>query len=82
MKEFVLVISMWANTTYYLEGEYNEGWEYIGNQIILEKRMTQRECKAMVGKDAWTKHYKNEFYAMLPQCYHIKCAGKEDCKND
>ena len=27
MKEFVLVISMWANTTYYLEGKYNEGWD-------------------------------------------------------
>ena len=82
MKEFVLVISMWANTTYYIEGKHNEGWEYIGNQMILEKPMSKRECEAITGGDAWTKYYKNEFYAMLPQCYPIKCAGKKDCKND
>ena len=34
---------MWANTTYYIEGKYNEGWEYIGNQMILEKPMSKRD---------------------------------------
>ncbi len=56
MKEFMLVISMWANTTYYVEGEFNEGWEYIGNQRMADDKR-------------WTRHSKNQYYAMLVQCY-------------
>ena len=79
MKEFMLVISMWANTTYYLEGEFNEGWEYIGNQMILEMPMTQRECEKLADDKRWTRHSKNPYYAMIVQCYPKDCQGKDVC---
>tara|TARA_R100001510_G_scaffold36140_2_gene32631 strand:+ start:236 stop:475 length:240 start_codon:yes stop_codon:yes gene_type:complete len=79
MKEFMLVISMWANTTYYLEGEFNEGWEYIGNQMILEMPMTKTECEKMADDKRWTRHSKNPYYAMIVQCYPKDCQGKDVC---
>jgi hypothetical protein len=73
MKEFLLVISMWGNT--------GTEWEYIGNQIVLQEPMTEKQCQYIIQDSKWAQHYENEYYKMVVQCYPKECAGQESCTN-
>jgi|TARA_B100001094_G_scaffold130725_1_gene126557 hypothetical protein len=70
-KVFLLVISMWGNT--------GTEWEYIGNQIVLQEPMTEKQCLYIIQDDKWVATYENEYYMMKTQCYPKECAGKEKC---
>tara|TARA_R110001592_G_scaffold20761_5_gene83844 strand:- start:4300 stop:4524 length:225 start_codon:yes stop_codon:yes gene_type:complete len=70
-KVFLLVISMWGNT--------GTEWEYIGNQIVLQEPMTEKQCQYIIKDDKWAATYENEYYMMKTQCYPKECAGQESC---
>tara|TARA_Y100001951_G_C11248769_1_gene245043 strand:- start:156 stop:374 length:219 start_codon:yes stop_codon:yes gene_type:complete len=71
MKEFVLVISMWGHT--------GIEWVYVGNQVVLQQAMTQKQCHYLLQKDMWKATYNNEFYKINIQCFPKDCAGKRVC---
>tara|TARA_B100000575_G_scaffold170046_1_gene136057 strand:- start:662 stop:880 length:219 start_codon:yes stop_codon:yes gene_type:complete len=71
MKEFVLVISMWGHT--------GIEWVYVGNQVVLQQAMTQKQCHYLLQEDMWKATYNNEFYKMNIQCFPKDCAGKRVC---
>tara|TARA_R100001015_G_C4534631_1_gene100096 strand:- start:266 stop:466 length:201 start_codon:yes stop_codon:yes gene_type:complete len=58
-KIFVLVISVWGFT--------GDEWQYIGNQIVLNKDMTKTQCEAMA--DNWTRWEDNEYYTVSIECH-------------
>ena len=58
-KIFVLVISVWGFT--------GDEWQYIGNQIVLNKDMTETQCEAMA--DNWTRWEDNEYFTFSIECH-------------
>jgi len=64
VKEFLMVISMWGQTS---TGE----WQYIGNQWIDNTLMTQKACEEKIKKKNWSVVQENGYYGLQFNCFHI-----------
>jgi len=59
MKVFLLVVSVWGFTA-------EEEWVYVGNNVVLDVLMTQKECDSMAKNWVWRERNKN--YKLITSC--------------
>lgn len=57
-KLFILVISLW--------GFNGSSWVYVGNQIVLNKKMQEQECLDLA--DSWSRYELNQYYRLSIEC--------------
>jgi|TARA_S200002703_G_C3753540_1_gene231833 hypothetical protein len=69
---YVLVITMWGHT--------GAGWQYIGNQIVLQEAMTEEQCVYIIDEKMWKASYENKHYRLMAHCFPEDCAGKSNCE--
>ncbi len=60
MKTFVLVFSMW--------GYDGLDWQFIGNQYVYSKPMTEEQCSTIADQDSWFAYESNPFYKIAARC--------------
>jgi len=60
MKTFLLVFSMW--------GYDGLDWQFIGNQYVYSKPMTEEQCSTIADQDSWFAYESNPFYKIAARC--------------
>jgi len=60
MKTFLLVFSMW--------GYDGLDWQFIGNQYVYSKPMTEEQCSTIADQDSWFAYETNPFYKIAARC--------------